>query len=261
MKIIVADDEPLAREGLQTMLGVLADTEVVATARNGRELRQLALALEPDCCIVDIEMPGLNGLEACQAIRRARPDIAIVFSTAHAQFALEAFDIDAADYLLKPLRLPRLKLAIERVRLRNEARSAQLQLSTLCMEPPGSTPEARQRRTDFWVKGRDGLERVPAANVDIIRADGDYVTLTVGSSQRLARHTITELAAELDPNRFMRVHRSTIVQSDRVRGCRRNLQGALELTMTSGVALRVGPSFSAAVLDRFGTRTWRTRRT
>ena len=260
MKIIVADDEPLAREGLQTMLGVLADTEVVATARNGRELRQLALALVPDCCIVDIEMPGLNGLEACQEIRRVRPDIAIVFSTAHAQFALEAFDIEAADYLLKPLRLPRLKLAIERVRLRNEARSAQLQLSTLCMAPLGSTPEARYRRTDFWIKGRDGLERVAAANVEIIRAEGDYVALTVGSSQRLARHTITELAAELDPGLFMRIHRSTIVQSDRVRGCRRNLQGALELTMSSGVALRVGPSFSAAVLDRFGTRTWRTRR-
>jgi len=212
---LIADDEPLLRERLTQHLARLwPELEIVAQARNGREAVEMFDDLAPDICFLDVHMPGQNGIEAARAIaRRAH----IVFVTAFEQYALQAFDQGALDYLVKPFDEARLADTVKRLQARTASRTtsagdAELGpvLDRLADELRSRTP---LRSTLQWIKASVGnsVRLIPVAEVVYLRSDEKYTLVAWAGGDALIRKTIRELADELDPGCFVQVHRSVIV--------------------------------------------------
>lgn len=226
---LIADDEPLLREHLRSQLARLwPELDIVADARNGREAVELFDAHQPAIVFLDVHMPGLNGIEAARALaRRAQ----IVFITAYEQYAVQAFEHGAIDYLVKPVDPERLADTVRRLRER---------LSTGTAARPGAASdsmlnpmldavlermasELRQRVPARvwlqWIKASTGsrMRLIPVEQVAYLRADGKYTTVVWDDGEALIRKSIRELADELDPERFVQIHRSAIVNLHYVR--------------------------------------------
>jgi len=247
LRVVLADDEPLALERLDFAFRDIEGVEVVARAGNGPEALDAIRRLRPDLAVLDIQMPGRSGLGvAAELTGPDRPEI--IFLTAYDQHAVDAFDVEAADYLLKPLRLDRLRQAVERVRRRLYAR-------TSGSAPPGDESADPWMAADgaaFWVQGRDGLLRVPFDSIDWIEASRDYVLLHGEGRAPLLRATMAALESRLPEADFLRVHRSAIVRLAAVAGFQPLAPGGAALSLRSGGAVPVGPSYLAAVRSRFG---------
>lgn len=260
IRILLADDEPVALERLELAIACIPDAELAASARNGREALTLLRELRPDVAVLDIQMPGKDGFAVIEAIRADDHVPEIIFVTAFHEHAVRAFDVHAVDYLLKPVPFDRFRKAIDRARARLLARSAdarfaELQKLIATLQAPernGAPAHAR----DLWVRTRSGLVRVPFETVDLIAAEGDYVSLHVGEHSYLHKDTMASIASQLDPDVFLRVHRSTIVNLTRIRSVRRHGR-ALSLVLSTGAAVAVGPSFVGATLDALHARRWR----
>ncbi|KQX01120.1 two-component system response regulator [Massilia sp. Root418] len=221
---LIADDEPLLREHLRAQLGKLwPGLDVVADARNGREAVELFDAHQPDIAFLDVHMPGLNGIEAARALaRRAQ----IVFITAYEQYAVQAFEQGAIDYLVKPVDPARLADTVQRLQERLGAgvgagsAAPDAMLDTV-LERMAS--ELRQRVPARawlqWIKASSGsrMRLIPVEQVAYLRADSKYTTVVWDDGQALIRKSIRELADELDPERFVQIHRSAIVNLHYVR--------------------------------------------
>jgi DNA-binding LytR/AlgR family response regulator len=218
---LIADDEPLLRERLQQHLAQLWPAlQVVAQARNGREAIEQFDALEPDIVFLDVHMPGLNGIDAARAIgRRAH----IVFVTAFEQYAVQAFEHGALDYLVKPFDDVRLAETVRRLQARTEAPAASA-ASAADAGTPDLAPvldrlaEELRRRTPArsalqWIKASVGnsVRLIPVQEVAYLRSDEKYTLVAWAGGDALIRKTIRELADELDPEVFVQVHRSVIV--------------------------------------------------
>lgn len=251
--ILLADDEPVALERLELAIACIPDAELVASVRNGRQALELLRQLRPDVAVLDIQMPGKDGFAVIEAIRHDEYVPEIIFATAFHEHAVRAFEIHAVDYLLKPVEFERFREAIDRARRRLEARTASTrfaELQKLLATLQGSMhgKDAPYMR-EAWVRTASGLVRVVLEDVDLIVAEGDYVSLHAGGRSYLLKDTMTALAARLDPAMFLRVHRSAIVNRNRVRALKRRSPRALSLTLASGANVPVGPSFAAATLD------------
>ena len=231
LRTLVVDDEPLAVERMQVICAGLPGLSVVGTAADGQAALRLAEALNPDLVLLDMTMPGMDGLAVARALARhpARP--AVIFVTAHDSFAVEAFDLDAVDYVLKPVSPERLERAIERANARRGA---------------ASRPEAAWLE-EFWVPHRSELLRIAAADVDRIHAERDYVRLHVGERSYLLLQTVSGLEARLDPALFIRVHRSVILRRDRITGLRHDGLGVWSAELAGGSAVRIGRTYLARV--------------
>jgi DNA-binding LytR/AlgR family response regulator len=215
---LIADDEPLLRERLQSLLGRLwPELEVVATARNGREAVELFDLHGPRVVFLDVQMPGLSGIDAARSIARRAE---IVFVTAHEQYAVQAFAQGALDYLVKPFDVDRLADTVERLkdRLREPpARSAEAfdalldDLSAALKRRPAG--EVVPRAHLQWIKASVGstLRLIPVDEVAFMRSDDKYTLVAWEGGEALIRKTIRELADELDPEAFVQIHRSVIV--------------------------------------------------
>jgi DNA-binding LytR/AlgR family response regulator len=217
---LIADDEPLLREQLCSTLATLWPAlQVVAQARNGREAIELFDTHLPDICFLDIRMPGVNGIEAARAIGGRA---ALVFVTAHEEYAVRAFEQGAIDYLVKPFEPERLADTIGRLQLRltspplPPARDALLdgmlsELSQRLRTLPG--PDPLRRHWLQWIKASVGhnLRLIPVDEVHYLRSDEKYTLVAWEGGEALIRRPIRELADELDPERFVQIHRSTIV--------------------------------------------------
>ena len=227
---LIADDEPHLASYLQASLAqAWPGLEVVHVARNGIEAAERIAALRPDVAFLDIKMPGLSGLEVAQGIEG---DTRVVFVTAYDEFAVAAFDQEAIDYVLKPVRAERLTRAVERLRRELDGTSgrsadsasptiADPRLATALQRLLAQAPAAERLR---YVRASQG-EQVHQIKVDEIlffRADDKYTCVQTTTSEHLIRTTIAELAGQLDPQRFVQVHRSTIVNLDRLAGTRRD---------------------------------------
>lgn len=249
MRVVVADDEPFARDLLLALLAELPGLEVVAEASDGEEAVAAAREHRPDLVFLDIDMPNLNGVHAALQISGLGPEV--IFVTAHEEHAVDAFEVGAVDYLLKPLRRPRLNKAVERARLRHEARQAQPQRAGPAIPepvpPPGSEPA-------FWLPVSRGAVRVPVRDVVRIEAAGDHAYLHTAQRAYLHRITMAALEEKLEGSGLLRVHRSAFIRPERVTRIERRGK-VMTLSLDDGTQIPVGPRFRAATLealDRLG---------
>lgn len=226
---MIVDDEPLAVERLQIVCAGLDGVDVVGTASDGAAALRLIDALSPDVLLLDIAMPELDGFGVAKALagHAARP--AIIFVTAFENFAVDAFDLDAVDYVLKPVAPDRLERAIARV------------TAKVGEGPPTASPWTEE----FWVPHRAELVRIAAQDIDRIDAERDYMRLHVGARSFLLHATIGDLEARLDPARFIRLHRSTIVRRDRIAGLHHDGLGVWSADLVDGATVRIGRTYLA----------------
>jgi DNA-binding LytR/AlgR family response regulator len=259
VKVLIADDEPLALARLRQALACIPEVELIAEARSGDEALRLIRQFKPDVVVLDIEMPGLDGLAVAARLRPTDPVPEVIFVTAFTHHAVQAFELDAADYLTKPFDFERLRAAIRRAKGRLEARHsdqrfAELQTLVVSLQQ-ASGPSTHE--TEIWVRRSDGLHRQPLEEVDHILAQGDYIELHAGGVAHLVRDTISALEQRIDPARFVRCHRSVIVNLSFVRGMRRRSGRKLVLTLTDGKEILVGPSHIDRVTLAMKVRPWR----
>jgi two-component system, LytTR family, response regulator len=241
MRVLLVDDEPPALERLQAFFGNMADVEVVGTAANGVEANAAIASLTPDLVMLDIQMPELSGLAVAAALPfDRRPEI--VFVTAFEHFAPDAFEVEAADYLLKPVRFDRLRQAIERAKRRQAGRAAAL--------APSATPSPYDEA--LWVPTRTGQIRIPVDQIDWIEAAGDYAMLHTSMRSYLYRSTMSALGKRLDPDQLVRVHRSAFVRLSKVVEVQRQDRWLVNLVLADGAEVAVGPNHVREVLEKLG---------
>jgi two-component system, LytTR family, response regulator AlgR len=242
VKVMVVDDEPLAVERLQLLLARLDGLTLVGTANDGEGALRIAEAVTPDLVLLDIAMPGMDGIDVARALSESTVDPAVVFVTAFDNFAVAAFDVAAIDYLMKPVEPERLERALERVR-------AHL---------AGGRGAARGRPVsahveEFWVPDHSGLVRIAASDIHRVTAERDYMRLHVGTRSWLIHRTIAKLQEDLDPALFLRVHRSVILRRDTITGLWRDEAGHWIARLTDGGEQRIGRSYVDEV-KRFAGR-------
>jgi two-component system response regulator AlgR len=235
LRTLIVDDEPLAVERVQVICAEIPSVQVVGTASDGAAALRLAEKLEPDLVLLDMTMPELDGLGVARHLAAQPQAPVVIFVTAHDHFAVEAFDCDAVDYVLKPVAADRLERAIERALARRGTR--------------------RQKTSRFldelWVPHRSELLRIAVSEVHQIDAERDYVRLHVGGEDAprsyLLLQTIAGLESRLDPEQFIRIHRSTILRRDNIRGLRHDGLGVWSVELQNGEALRIGRTYLARV--------------
>ena len=268
IRTLIVDDEPLARRGLELRLKDAADVEIVGQCANGREALAAIAELAPDLMFLDIQMPGLSGIDVVKQVPKESMPM-VVFVTAFDKFAIDAFESHALDYLLKPVDDERLARALDRVRGQWHAKQAvaqREQLMALIADLSGKgeiEPEVLAavgqpvRRYATMLPIRSGREtlRLEVGAIDWIDAAGDYMCLHAGGATHVLRATMKELEDMLDPAVFQRVHRSTIVNLARVRSLRPHVNGECFLRLQSGQEVKLSRSFRDKVemlLDKSG---------
>jgi two-component system, LytTR family, response regulator len=248
MRVLLVDDEPLALEKLQVFFCDIPDTEVVGTAGDGVAAIEAVARLRPDLVILDIQMPGRSGLAvAGDLAAEGRPQI--VFVTAYEHFAPDAFDVEATDYVLKPVRLERLRQAVARARRRCELQRLVDPAARPTPAPSAPAADARYQQA-LEVHAGSGVVRLPVTEIDWIEAAKDYVILHTSTRSHMVRVTMAMLEETLDPAVLVRVHRSAFVRRDAVAQVERAGGGAVAVVLKDGATLQVGPSFARTVAER-----------
>ena len=243
LKTMIADDEPLARERLKMLVSTDPDIDIVAECRNGSEVVKELKAAKTDLLFLDIQMPGRNGFEVIEEIGPANMPIT-VFVTAHDEHAVNAFEVHALDYLVKPIERKRFEQTLARVKERvqlQEAFAAREQISSAveALRQLASRPEQPQR---FLARNGNTASVVSVSDIEWIEAADYYVCLHAGGKRHLLRESIRALETKLDPNRFIRLHRSAIVNLDHVREIHRDGQAEGWVVLSTGARVRLNRS-------------------
>ncbi len=216
MKILIADDEALARSRLIDLIDELGDPfEVVGEAKNGREVLVGRELLLPDVVLLDIRMPVLDGIEAARELARLDSPPAIIFTTAFEEHAVEAFEVSALDYLLKPIRKKRLEASLRKVEVFSRARWEQLQ---------EILPKAQKSRSKICVKVRNDLQLVSVAEICCFRAGDKYVTIFDGNGEWLIEESLKSLESEFC-ELFIRIHRNALVARSKITALEKSAEG------------------------------------
>jgi two-component system LytT family response regulator len=245
MRVLIVDDEAPARDHVREVLERTPDVEVVAEAGDGISAAQAIQDLRPDVVFLDVRMPEMDGFEVLAALADGDVPL-IIFVTAFDAFAVRAFDVHAVDYVLKPFDTERLQQAVVRAAERMkgiQGRDHELRLAKLLAEMP---PRPLER---VLVKTGERFELVRLVDVEWIEAAGNYVTLHLGTRTPLLRHTLNGIERSLDPERFRRIHRSTIVNLDRVKDIRPLLGGEYCVRLLDGTELRVSRGYRHRILS------------
>ena len=220
---LIADDEPHLAQYLKAQLAhVWPELQIVKVAAHGLEAAQAIAELQPDIAFLDIQMPGLTGLEVAQGIEGATR---VVFVTAYDQYAVDAFEARAVDYLLKPLKAERLAACVQRLRAAAPEGDGALAETLRRLLPAAVAAPARLR----YIRAAQGelMHQVPVDDVLFFHADDKYTIVQTATAEHLIRTPIFELAGQLDPERFWQIHRSTIINLDHLAGTRRDDQSRL----------------------------------
>jgi DNA-binding LytR/AlgR family response regulator len=238
LRTLIVDDEPLAVERMQLLCANMPTIALVGTAQDGEAALRLIAGLHPDLVLLDIGMPSMDGIAVARAVAahgtaEGMIPASIIFVTAFDGFAVEAFDLSAVDYVLKPVSPERLERAIGRVYARRGNYTA-------------ADADKPSYAGEFWVPHRAELIRVAAAEIDRIDAERDYMRLHVGARSWLLHQTITALEARLDPAIFIRLHRSTIVRRDRIQGLGHDGLGGWHADLVDGSQVRIGRTYLSA---------------
>ncbi|ALO45862.1 LytR/AlgR family response regulator transcription factor [Pseudohongiella spirulinae] len=264
LRAVIVDDETLARQGLELRLAELGGVEVVRSCKNGREALEAVAELTPDLLFLDIQMPGMNGFEVVESLQQDNMPL-IVFVTAYDEFAVSAFEVHAVDYLLKPIETPRLAQALDKVRERLALGRSDQEKRQLLDIVIGLTGRSEQAIAELMKSGqspgrfseklaiKDGSSTtfVPVRDIDWIDAAGDYMCVHVKGETHIMRTTMKELESLLDPAIFQRVHRSTIVNLDRVEKVSSHINGEFHLTLSCGASLKMSRSYKDKVKHFF----------
>ena len=247
LKTIIVDDEPLAVERLQILCAKESSIDLVATANDGAAALRLAQELAPDLMFLDIGMPKMDGISAARALSLLEHKPAIIFVTAYDNFAVEAFDLDIADYVLKPVSSERLSRAIARA-----AASASANDKAESAAKSGTNENDDEYASEFWVSHRSELIRVAAIDIERIEAERDYMRLFTGGRSYLLHQTISTLEQRLNPDQFLRIHRSHIVRRDLITGLRHEGGGVWYALLEGDTAMRIGRKYLADVKKMAG---------
>ena len=246
MRTVIVDDEPLARDAIRMRLDDEPDIEVVGEAGTGREAVALIGEAQPDVVFLDVQMPGMDGFGVLDQVAPTWLPI-VVFVTAYDRYALKAFETHALDYLLKPFTRDRFRAALERARaaFANAGEpSAQRGLVKLLNDRSGSpADQGKGYLVRFAVKHHRGMRLVRVRDIDYIQASGNYAEIHAAGGTHLLRMTMQELEQRLDPSKFVRIHRSTIVQIDRVRNIVADGHGDFDLSLQDGTVLRLSRNY------------------
>jgi DNA-binding LytR/AlgR family response regulator len=231
IRAVIADDERLMREQLRARLAeVWPELEIVAEAKNGREAVEAVATHRPDLAFLDIRMPGMTGVEAAREIGDA---CHVVFITAYSEYAVEAFEQGAVDYVLKPADSERLAVTVARLKKRLGAKPADLgallEKLAASLDLPADAPRSALRKEPYlqWIQASMGqqIRMIPVAEVLFFTSDEKYTRVQTETYEALIRKPIKELVEELDPERFWQIHRATIVNVKAIAGITRDLRG------------------------------------
>lgn len=254
IRALIVDDEPPARENLRLLLEAEADTEVVAECGSGRVAVAAIAEHRPDVVFLDVQMPGMDGFDVIRAVGPEAMPIT-VFVTAYDRYALQAFEARALDYLLKPFDDARFRETLDRVRtrLREKEEGDLARRLRALVEDEGSGDSGPARPiTRLTVRERDRVRVLALDAVDWFEAAGDYVRVHAAGRTHLIDDTMKELEAGLDPERFVRIHRSTIVRVDRIRELEPSSHGDWLVRLEGGVELRMSRTRREAVERALG---------
>ena len=259
IRTILVDDEPLAIQGLELRLEPHEDIEIIDRCLNGREAIRSIKTLKPDLVFLDIQMPGFDGFSVIQGLMEVEPPL-FVFVTAYSDHAIRAFEADAADYLMKPVDETRLADTLDRIRQRLSEKRGVEEIGRLKEVLAEVAPDAAENITDggdapaanrfeklINVKDRGQIFRVDVDTIERIDAAGDYMCIYTGDNTLILRETMKDLERRLDPRRFQRVHRSTIVNLDLVRQVKPHTNGECFLVLDSGAQVKVSRSYREVV--------------
>jgi two-component system, LytTR family, response regulator len=246
LRTLIVDDEPWARRRIAALLEGVSDVEVVGECASGAEAVAAIEEQAPDVVFLDVQMPEFDGFDVLQAVGPDRMPL-VVFATAHDEYAVRAFEAHALDYLLKPFDDERLRRALDRAREELAKRQVPADRLQALVE---SLRRDRRYLQRLVVRARGRVVFLRAAEVDWIEAAANYATLHVGASEYLVRDTVASLESKLDPEQFLRIHRSTIVNLDRVSGVSAWVRGEQALALKDGTRLTVGRAFRGR-LKRF----------
>lgn len=247
VQTLIVDDEALARRTIRELLVDDPLIEIIGECSNGLEAVSFIRKQMPDLLFLDIQMPGMNGFETLSQIEVARIP-AIIFVTAFDQYALKAFEVHALDYLLKPFTDQRfweaVKQAKSHIEMREVNRLSQSLVALLGEPAVREAVEARRKSflTRFMIKSGGRVAFIKASEVDWIAADDYYIKLHIGSKSHLLRLSMNELEEKLDPKRFLRIHRSTIINFDRVKELQQNPNGEYVVILKNGTELKLSRS-------------------
>ena len=264
LRAIVVDDESLARQGLNLRLKNIAEVEVIGEYSNGREAVNAVAELRPDLLFLDIQMPGMSGFDVVARLQQDEMPL-IIFTTAYDQYAIEAFKVHAVDYLLKPIEPERLQDSVYRAvshkkmdgAVTEKQRLLELIIS-ITGKSEGSITQLLKNHTGVRaypekIAIKDGGETtlVETSDIDWVDAAGDYMCIHANDETHIMRITMKELEARLDPTNFQRVHRSTIVNLDRVTKVCSHLNGEFHLILVNGVSIKMSRSYKEKVKHFF----------
>ncbi len=254
---LIVDDEALARRGLQLRLDRYEDVNIVGQCANGREALSAIPELDPDLVFLDIQMPGLDGFDVVRQLQGDDMPL-VVFATAFDQYAIKAFDVHAIDYILKPVDEEHLERALQRVReqlsQKNDASDKQRLLEVIG-DITGKAPAEMEKWLDrgmespqqypekIAIKDTGDITLVPVVDIEWVDAAGDYMCLHAGSETHIMRITMKQLESQLDPALFQRVHRSTLVNLDRVEKICSHINGEYHLLLKGGERVKMSRTY------------------
>jgi two-component system, LytTR family, response regulator len=250
IKVLVVDDEPLARERLTTLLSQEPDVEQVTPARDGEEAITTIHDDSPDLVFLDVQMPQMNGFDVIEAVGSDKMPL-VIFVTAYDQHALKAFQVRALDYLLKPFDRERFTDALQRARKqleRDETGDLGRRLLALVKDLRRDQP----RSDRLVVKSGGRLFFLRADEIDWVEAAGNYVRLHVGPASHLLRETMNAIEGRLDPEKFFRIHRSRIVNMERIQELQPWLNGEYAVLLRTGTRLTLSRGYREKLQDRLG---------
>jgi two-component system LytT family response regulator len=250
LRALIADDEPLARERIAGLLQGEPDIEVVGECPDGTKTVAAIQQLSPDLVFLDVQMPGATGFDVVQAVRPDRMPI-VVFVTAYDKYALKAFDVHALDYLLKPFDRDRFQKALQRAREQVE-RQQTGDLGRRLLALVHDLKPANQRLDRLVIKSGGRVFFLRTDEIDWIEAAGNYVRLHLGSDSHLFRETMTALEGRLDPQRFFRIHRSRIVNIERVQELQPWFNGEYAVLLRNGTKLTLSRGYREKLQERLG---------
>jgi two-component system, LytTR family, response regulator len=262
IRILIVDDEPLARDTIRLLLDEQEGVEIVGEARNGDEAVSMIESMQPDLVFLDIQMPEKTGFEVIEAVGVENMPV-VIFATAYNEYALKAFDAQALDYLLKPYDDERFEEALTRARKRvGERKIGTLsnQLVSLMAEHKTSVPveraagpvEVRDRSERILIKERDSVFFVKTENIDWVEAAKDYVVIHIGQKKHLLRESMTRMEKRLNPDMFVRIHRSSIVNIERIKELKSYFHGDYIVYMKDGSELKLSRRYWGRVEEVLG---------